>query len=43
MFSGQDARVLVLVPDYKVNLMAPASIENEDFGKFQSSLKELKI
>lgn len=41
MFFGQDARVLALVPDYKVNLLAPASIENEDFGKFQSSLKEV--
>ena len=41
MFSGQDARVLALVPDYKVNLIAPALIEDEDFGKFQSSLKEV--
>lgn len=41
MFSGQDARVLALVSDYKVNLIAPASIEDEDFGKFQSSLKEV--
>ena len=41
MFSGQDARVLALVPDYKVNLIAPASIKDEDFGKFQSSLKEV--
>lgn len=41
MFSGQDARVLALVPDYKVNLIAPASIEDEDFVKFHSSLKEV--
>ena len=41
MFSGQDARVLALVPDYKINLLAPAAIEDEDFGKFQSSLKEV--
>lgn len=41
MFSGQDARVLALVPDYKVNLIAPAAIKDEDFGKFQSSLKEV--
>ena len=41
MFSRQDARVLALVPDYKVNLIAPAMIEDEDFGKFQSSLKEV--
>lgn len=41
MFSGQDARVLALIPDYKVNLISPVSIEDEDFGKFQSSLKEV--
>ncbi len=41
MFFRQDARVLALVPDYKVNLIAPASIKDEDFGKFQSSLKEV--
>lgn len=41
MFSGQDVRLLALVPDYKVNLIAPASIKDEDFGKFQSSLKEV--
>ena len=41
MFSGQDARVLALVPDYKVNLIAPYSIADEDFEKFQSSLKEV--
>ena len=41
MFSRQDERVLALVPDYKVNLIAPVMIEDEDFGKFQSSLKEV--
>lgn len=41
MFAGQDARVLALVPDYRVNLIAPASIADEDFGKFKSSLKEV--
>lgn len=41
MFSEQDARVLALVPDYKINLIAPASIEDNDFEKFQSSLKEV--
>ena len=41
MFFRQDARVLALVPDYKVNLIAPASIKDEDFGKFQSSLREV--
>lgn len=41
MFDKQDTRVLALVPDYKINLLAPASIKDEDFGKFQSSLKEV--
>ncbi len=41
MFSRQDERVLALIPDYRVNLIAPALIEDEDFGKFQSSLKEV--
>lgn len=27
MFAGRDARVLAFVPDYKINLIAPASIE----------------
>lgn len=30
-----------MVPDYKINLIAPASIEDNDFEKFQSSLKEV--
>lgn len=41
MFSEQDSRVLALVPDYKINLIAPASIKDRDFEKFQSSLKEV--
>jgi len=41
MFTDQDAGVLALVPDYKVNLIAPAMIKDEDFGKFQSSLREV--
>lgn len=41
MFDKRDARVLALVPDYKINLLAPVSIEDGDFGKFQSSLKEV--
>lgn len=41
MFGEQDRRVLALVPDYKINLLAPASIRDHDFKKFQSSLKEV--
>ena len=41
MFGEQDARILALVPDYKINLIAPASIKDSDFDKFQTSLKEV--
>lgn len=41
MFGEQDARVLALVPDYKINLVAPASIKDSDFEKFHTSLKEV--
>ncbi|MCI8799586.1 MAG: hypothetical protein HFH88_07200 [Lachnospiraceae bacterium] len=33
--------ILALVPDYKINLIAPASIEDGDFEKFRTSLKEV--
>ena len=29
------------MPDYKINLVAPASIKDSDFGKFRTSLKEV--
>lgn len=41
MFGEQDERVLALVPDYKINLLAPASVEENDFDKFQTTLKEV--
>jgi len=41
MFAGQDARVLAFVPDYKINLIAPAAIEDSEFEKFQTTLKEV--
>lgn len=41
MFGEQDARILALVPDYRINLIAPASIKDSDFDKFQTSLKEV--
>ena len=41
MFGEEDARILALVPDYKINLVAPASIKDSDFEKFQTSLKEV--
>jgi hypothetical protein len=41
MLESQDARVLALVPDHKINLIMPASIEDNDFEKFNTSLKEV--
>ena len=34
MFTGQDSRVLAFVPDYKINLIAPAAIEDSELEKF---------
>ncbi len=41
MFNESNRRVLALVPDYKINLIAPASIEDSDFEKFSSTLREV--
>lgn len=41
MFEEQDERVLELVPNYEINLIAPASIKDDDFEKFRTSLREV--
>lgn len=41
MFSNQDPEILALVPDYRINLITPASIKDEDFDKMSSTLKEV--
>ncbi|MCD8005236.1 MAG: Rpn family recombination-promoting nuclease/putative transposase [Oscillospiraceae bacterium] len=41
MFQEQDGEILSLVPDYKINLLAPAAIEDSVFDKFNSTLKEV--
>ena len=38
MLSVQDERILKYVPDYKMNLIAPAEIADEDFAKFHTEL-----
>lgn len=38
MFSVTDERLLKFVPDYKLNLLTPAQITEEDFGKFRTGL-----
>lgn len=30
-----------LVPDYRINLLAPFAMEKKDFEKFQTTLKEI--
>jgi hypothetical protein len=41
MFQTEDTDLLALVPNYKLNLLAPAHIKDEDFERFQTSLKEV--
>ena len=41
MFSVKDPRILSFVPDYRINLIAPAQIKEEDMEKFRSSLREV--
>lgn len=38
MLSVTDERLLKFVPDYKLNLLTPAQIPEEDFGKFRTGL-----
>jgi hypothetical protein len=40
MLSVTDEEILALVPDYKINLITPGSIDDEDFGKFKTTLGE---
>lgn len=41
MFQNRDSKVLSLVPDYKINLIEPAMMPDEDFNKFTTTLKEV--
>lgn len=41
MFEIQDARILSYIPDYKINLITPAWIEDSEFEKFSTTLKEV--
>ncbi len=41
MFEGQDARILALALDYRINLVVPVFIKDSDFEKFHTSLKEV--
>jgi hypothetical protein len=41
MFPKKDNDLLAFVPDYKLNLLAPCFINDEDFKRFKSSLGEV--
>lgn len=43
MLSVRDPRILSFVPDYRINLIAPAQIREEDMEKFRSSLREVLL
>lgn len=41
MLSVRDEKVLKFVPDYRMNLIAPAEIGDEEFGKFRTELRQV--
>lgn len=41
MLNTEDSRVLELIGDYKVNLIAPSLLSDDDLGKFTSDFREL--
>ena len=41
MLSAKDDDILQYVPDYKINLITPKEISDNDFDKFQTSLAEV--
>ena len=43
MYSNADNEIMQYVPDYKVNLIAPGNMPEEEIEEFQSSLKEVML
>ena len=43
MFAITDKNLLSFVPDYKLNLIAPAQIDKEEMDKFKTSLREVLL
>ncbi len=43
MYSGLDDEVMQYVPDYRVNLLAPGNMPEEEIAEFRSSLKEVML
>ncbi len=43
MFSVDDPRILSFVPDYRINLIAPGEMSDEELGKFATNLREVLL
>ena len=43
MFKTTDEKLLSMVPDYKINLIAPAEMNDEDFEDFTTDLREVLL
>jgi len=41
MLDTQDEEILSLVPDYRIHLISPATMELEDFDRFRTNLREI--
>ena len=41
MFREKDTSILSFIPDYRINLIAPAEIADDEFNKFRTTLKEV--
>ena len=41
MFDLRDEKLMSFVPDYKINLLAPAELTDEEIGRFQTDLREV--
>ena len=43
MLAIQNENLLALVPDYRINLLSPESMSDEDINRFQTSLREVML
>jgi hypothetical protein len=43
MLSVKDRKILSYVPDYRINLIAPAEMSNEEIDKFKTNLREVML
>ena len=41
MFDLRDEKLMSFVPDYKINLLAPAELTDEEISRFQTDLREV--